>query len=164
MTTRSVGLIGDFQERHQGADRLLPQIDRFADRYPILRRARFFVDGVNRDIDVKEVTWINADGSEMAAEVWDDDRTQCFGMLMDGRAEATGIRKRGGNATLLMVFNGHHDLVKFTLPPCFEGRGWTRLLDTNDPDLPAADFEIGAVYDVTCRSLLLFERAPEQSL
>jgi glycogen operon protein len=60
-----------------------------------------------------------------------------------------------------MVFNAHHDLVGFTLPPCFEARGWTRLLDTNDPDLPAAEFDIGAVYDVTGRSLLLFERAAE---
>jgi glycogen operon protein len=99
----------------------------------------------------------------MEAQVWDDDRTQCLGMLMDGRAQPTGIRKRGGDATLLMVFNAHHDIVKFTLPPCFEGRGWVRLLDTNDPDLPSAEFKIGAVYDVTGRSLLLFERAPEKN-
>ena len=105
------------------------------------------------------MTWINADGSEMSAEAWDDGRTQCLGMLMDGRAQATGIRKRGGDATLLMVFNAHHDLVKFKLPPCFEGRGWTRLLDTNDQNLREAEFKIGAVYDVTGRSLLLFERA-----
>ena len=78
---------------------------------------------------------------------------------MDGRAQATGIHKRGGDATLLIVFNAHHDLVKFTLPPCFEARGWTRLLDANDPDSPETEFEIGAIYDVTGRSLLLFERA-----
>ena len=28
----------------------------------------------------------------MTPEVWDDERTQCFGMLMDGRAQATGIQ------------------------------------------------------------------------
>jgi isoamylase len=60
-----------------------------------------------------------------------------------------------------MVFNAHHDLVKFKLPPCFEGRGWTRLLDTNDPGLRETEFKIGAIYDVTARSLLLFERAAE---
>ena len=37
---------------------------------------------------MKDVTWIGADGSEMTAEAWDDDRTQCLGMLMDGRAQA----------------------------------------------------------------------------
>ena len=85
------------------------------------------------------MTWINADGSEMTPEVWDDARTQCFGMLMDGRAQPTGIRKRGEDATLLIVVNAHHDLVKFALPPCFEGRGWARLIDTNEPELPEAD-------------------------
>ena len=112
---------------------------------------------------MRDVTWINADGSQMAPEVWDDTRTQCLGMLMDGRAQATGIRKRGADATLLLLFNAHHDLVKFTLPPVYEGSGWRRLLDTNDPELPEADFAIGAVYDVTARSLLLFERKPERS-
>jgi isoamylase len=131
-------------------------------KYPILRRSRFFTGEANKDIDVRDVIWINADGSEMSAEAWDDDRTQCLGMLMDGRAQATGIRKRGGDATLLMVFNAHHDLVMFTLPPCFEGRGWMRLLDTNDTNLPEAEYKIGAVYDVTGRSLLLFERVAEQ--
>ena len=114
---------------------------------------------IDRDIDVKDVTWIDADGSEMTPEAWDDDRTHCFGMLMDGRAQPTGVRKRGDDATLLIVFNAHHDLVRFTLPPCFEARGWRRLLDTGDPDSPETEFEIGAVYDVTSRSLLLFERA-----
>ena len=69
-------------------------------KYPILRRSRFFTGEANKDIEVRDVTWINADGSEMSAEAWDDGRTQCLGMLMDGRAQATGIRKRGGDATL----------------------------------------------------------------
>jgi len=37
-------------------------------------------------------------------------------MLMDGRAQPTGIRKRGEDATLLMVLNAYHDLVEFSLP------------------------------------------------
>ena len=68
-------------------------------KYPILRRSRFFTGDSNRDIDVRDVTWINADGSQMSPEVWDDTRTQCLGMLMDGRAQATGIRKRGADAS-----------------------------------------------------------------
>ena len=44
------------------------------------------------------MTWINAGGGEMKAEEWDDGMG-CFGMLMDGRAQPTGIRKRGQDAT-----------------------------------------------------------------
>jgi len=152
------------QEKHKARIDFFRKLTGFRHKYPILRRSRFFTGEVDRDIDVKDVTWIGADGSEMTAEAWDDDRTQCLGMLMDGRAQATGVHKRGADATLLIVFNAHHDLVKFTLPPCFEARGWTRLLDTSDPDSPTADFAIGADYDVTGRSLLLFERVPEPRL
>ena len=151
------------EQKHQDRVEYFRLLTSLRGKYPILRRSRFFTGESNRDIDVKDVAWINADGSEMTAEVWDDPHTQCLGMLMDGRAQPTGIRRRGDDATLLMLFNAHHDLVKFTLPPCFEGRGWIRLLDTNNPRLPSEEYEIGAVYDVTGRSLLLFERAPRRA-
>ena len=51
------------------------------------------------------MTWINADGSEMQQANWDDPQCACFGMLLDGRAQVTGIRQRGEDATLLMVLN-----------------------------------------------------------
>jgi glycogen operon protein len=71
----------------------------------------------------------------------------------------TGIRKRGQDATLLLIFNGWHEGVAFTLPEAQEGKGWTRLIDTNLPeDTQELPFDIGAVYEVTGRSCLLFLR------
>ena len=128
--------------------------------YPVLRRSRFFIGEMNPDINVQDVTWIDANGSQMKAETWDDELTRCFGMLLDGRAQVSGIKRRGEDATLLIVFNAHHDVVKFALPPCAESSGWSRLFDTNDSALPAQKFKIGAVYEVTGRSVLLFERIP----
>ena len=64
-------------------------------KYPILRRSRFLTGDYNEELDVKDVTWINASGAEMTGEEWDDERMHCFGMLMDGRAQPTGIRRRG---------------------------------------------------------------------
>jgi isoamylase len=78
-------------------------------------------------------------------------------MLMDGRAQPTGIRKRGEDATLLMVFNAYHDLVEFTLPETVGGWCWQLLIDTNLPeDAEIGRFATGEVYGVTGRSLLLF--------
>jgi hypothetical protein len=65
------------------------------------------------------------------------------------------------DATLLIVFNAHHDVVRFRLPlyyEDYEAYGWTRLIDTIAPVLPAGKFRGGAAYKVTGRSLLLFER------
>ena len=128
--------------------------------YPILRRRRFLTGEMNEEIDVKDVTWIDARGVGDDAGDWDNEITRCFGMLLDGRAQATGIKRRGDDVTLLFVFNAHHDAVKFALPRCYDASGWNRLIDTNDPALPARRFRIGVSYLVTGRSLLLFERAP----
>ncbi len=106
------------------------------------------------------MTWIDANGSEMKAEAWDNERTRSFGMLLDGRAQVGGIKQQAHDVTLLIVFNAHHDVVKFKLPRSAESSGWSRLIDTNDPELPAQHFKLRAVYEVTGRSLLLFERVP----
>ncbi len=92
----------------------------------------------------------------MIAEQWQDARMNCFGMLLDGRAQATGIRKSSKDATLLLVINGHNDLVEFTLPECYGGMKWALLVDTNIADSSEkGTFDPGDKYGVTARSLLL---------
>lgn len=126
--------------------------------YPILRRGRFLVGDYNEDIGVKDVTWLAPDGNEMSTEQWEDSHGRCLGMLMDGRAQETGIRRPGGDATLLLVVNAHHDMVNFRLPPVPEGEFWTCMLDTNDTAVRGQErFDFEHEYAVTGRSLLLFE-------
>jgi isoamylase len=131
--------------------------------YPVLRRSRFLTGDLNPAVDVKDASWIDATGLEMTPEAWDSETTRCFGMLLDGRGQATGIKRRGADTSLLLVFNAHHDVVNFTLPPSYEAGGWKRLFDTTDPQLTAGQFDIGAVYEVTARSMLLFERVPDKT-
>ena len=127
-------------------------------QYPILRRARFLTGEYNEELGVKDVTWINANGEEMRQEHWDDVNVRCFGMLLDGRAQETGIRRRGELATLLIIFNSWQDVVRFALPAASGGRGWTLRADTNFPDsTEEPQFPIGHSYEVTARSLLLFQ-------
>jgi glycogen operon protein len=132
--------------------------------YPILRRGRFFTGDYNEELGVKDVTWMNPNGSEMTMEDWSDGLMRCFGMMMDGRAQPTGIHRRGDDVTVLMVVNSHHDLVVFKLPECPGGCEWVRLVDTNlDDDAEEAVFACGAEYDVTGRSLLAFMLKPDES-
>ena len=46
----------------------------------------------------------------MTTETWEDAQERCFGMLLDGRAQATGISGAASDATLLLVVNAHHDV------------------------------------------------------
>jgi len=124
---------------------------------PMLRRGRFLTGEYNEALEVKDVTWVNASGTEMQQEDWNDGNMRCFGMLMEGRAQPTGIKRPGSDATLLMVMNAYHDVVNFTLPKVVGGDRWLCLIDTNDPDR-AQPAVLGAEthYTVTGRSLLLF--------
>jgi isoamylase len=126
-------------------------------KYAILRRNRFLTGAYDEELEVKDLTWINASGAEMRAEDWGDTNMRCFGMLMDGRARPTGVRQRGTEATMLLVLNAHHDLVEFTLPTYPGGNSWKAVLDTNIPDSESgATMAGGDRYAVTGRSLLLF--------
>jgi isoamylase len=125
-------------------------------KFPILRRNRFYTGEYNEDLGVKDLTWINANGLEMQDEHWGDSNMKCFGMLMDGRTQSTGIKKRGGDATLLLVINGHNDLVQFTLPESYGGDEWALLVDTNQETKNVKGvFKTGEAYGVTGRSVLL---------
>jgi glycogen operon protein len=124
--------------------------------HPILQRGRFLAGWQNPELDVKDVTWLTPTATEMTDENWNEPIAKCFGMLLDGRAQESGIKQRGTDETLLIVTNSHHDVVKFKLPEVAEGRRWVRLIDTNNPKAPREEHAFGLEYLVTGRSLLLF--------
>ncbi|HEY1997553.1 glycogen debranching protein GlgX [Paraburkholderia sp.] len=126
-------------------------------RLPVLRRGRYLTGEYNPELDVTDTRWLSPDGTDLTQEQWDDAQMRCFGLVIDGRAQESGIRRPASDATLLLVLNAHHDVVNFTLPEIAEGDQWTCLIDTNMPvreELPA--FRAGNSYQVTGRSLLLF--------
>ncbi|ANY80204.1 glycogen debranching enzyme GlgX [Microvirga ossetica] len=130
---------------------------------PILRRGRFLSGVYNEELDVKDVTWLTPAGDEMTSEHWQDVNARCISILLDGRAQPTGIRRRGTDVTLLLILNAHHDVVKCTLPEVIGGDAWMCHIDTNQPDLEApTEFRFGKEYTVTAHSLLLFQLKPEK--
>jgi glycogen operon protein len=152
----------DMQDEGKALTDFFRKVMALRHRYPILRRNRFLTGDYNEDLDVRDLTWINANGSEMGDEQWRDEHMRCFGMLMDGRAQETGIRQRGRQATLLLILNGHHDAVEFTFPQSPGSDRWVRLIDTNVPVDEPGTFYCGDTYMVTPRSLLLFALAPPE--
>jgi isoamylase len=156
-------------EKNKPQVQFLQKLTSLRHRYPILRRNLFLTGQYNEELGVKDVTWINANGREMEDANWGDSGMRCFGMLMDGRAQTTGLRQRGKEATLLMVINGYFDLVKFTLPETPGGDTWKLLIDTNlentgGKSVEKETFKTAETYDVTARSLLLFELQPDSTI
>ena len=125
--------------------------------YPALRRSRFLTGQLDETLGVRDVTWIDANGGEMQDANWKDASMRCFGMLLDGRAQRTGIKRRGEEKSVLIVMNSYEGVVDFTLPAHANTQTWSLLVDTNMPaGNPVEAFKPGGVYQVTGRSLLLF--------
>ena len=150
-------------KQNQSQIAFVQQLTALRHKYPVLRRSRFLTGEYNEELKVKDVTWINANGSEMQGSQWADPNMRCLGMLMDGRAQTSGVKQLGHDATLLLVLNVYQDVVQFTLPQCVGGDQWSLLLDTNIPDLPEGGvFKMETPYAVTAHSLLLFELQTEK--
>ncbi|MBN8873807.1 MAG: glycogen debranching protein GlgX [Rhodospirillales bacterium] len=152
----------DFGEREVALAEFVRKVIALRQSFPILRRSRFLTGEYNADLDVKDVRWLTPSATDMEEEQWGDPNARCFGMLMDGRAQASGIKRPAMDATALLVLNAHHDVVSFTLPEVVGGNAWRCLLDTNMPEDEGREaFETGDEYLVTGRSVVLFVLEPE---
>ena len=93
---------------------------------------------------------------------WADQNAKCFGVLLDGRAQETGIRRIGSDVTILLIVNAHHDDVDFSLPPAPGNIEWTVLVDTVEPE---RSFGHTSRFDTQTRmagrSLLLLMARPD---
>ncbi len=143
-------------EKQQPMVEFVRKLTSLRNRYPVLRRNRFLTGAYNEELGVKDVTWIHPSGQEMNDETWRDRGLRSIGMLIDGRAQTTGVRERGSEATLLLVFNGHHETGKFALPSPVDGEKWQLLLDTNDPSEAGQLFAPSQERETPARSVSVF--------
>ena len=131
---------------------------------PMLRRGRFLTGAYDEEIGVKDVTWLTPGRRGDDAENWEDPHARCLGVLLDGRAQETGIRRVGDDSTLLIVLNAHTDVVPFTLPAAAGRQPLDLLLDRHQP-AGAATRRRSRVRPAPTRcraaSLLLFVLQPD---
>ncbi|MCM2971755.1 glycogen debranching protein GlgX [Larsenimonas suaedae] len=126
--------------------------------YPILRRSRFMTGDWNDELQVRDVSWMTVDGKDMTPEAWEDPSRLNVAVILDGRAQPTGIRRVGSDSTLLILFNGNDSEIEWPLPEAAQGRFWMFRLDTADArNAQGSNFEFGSTYRVQPRSMVLME-------
>jgi isoamylase len=119
--------------------------------HPALRHRRFLGRKEFPD-NPQDLIWLTCDAREMDEGAWVDENAHAFGMLIDVPATEEAPRD-----VVLLAFNGHHDLVSFTLPASPLGRPWVRLVDTNlGAEQERLILNPGEIYDLTARSTLVF--------
>jgi isoamylase len=128
-------------------------------QYPILRRSRFLSGEWNEDLGLKDATWISPSGNEMTEKDWRNPTSRCFGVILDGRAPISGIRRKGSDVTLLFIANAYSEMIKFTLPPGTGAQGWEKIVDTSSFPLDATSTSLacGPIAEVASHSISLFK-------
>src|SRR5262249_54235377 len=87
---------------------------------------------------VKDVTWFDQDGKEMAGEWFDEPETYVLGMFLNGNAvfDRATSGERKPDDSFLLLFNGGSKGVPFKLPGFPWANRYERLIDTST--IPAA--------------------------
>jgi len=116
--------------------------------HAVFRREKFYRGLAEGPRNLKDIIWLHPDGGELRAEAWGNPGIRTFGCAFGAGDESA--------ARYLLALNADAASVDFVLPKS-EGGPWKRLLDTSEADGGAeVDAELGAVWPLGPRSLLLF--------
>ena len=125
--------------------------------HPALRRRKFFQGRSIRGAGVQDIVWYEPHGKEMTDKAWADHFARCLGVLLNGSV-LEEMDEQGQpivDDTLFLMFNAHHDLILFRLPPKTMIGRWECLLDTGDPQ-PRARLRLrDQTYKLRGRSLVV---------
>jgi glycogen operon protein len=127
----------------------------------VLTRRRFFQGRSIRSAEVKDLTWFEPSGHEMADEAWNAGFIRCLGVRLSGDAidEMDERGQRIVGDTLLILLNAHHEMIAFTLPEPPTDRPWEFVLDTTEPPKDSQYVAWGKVYQLQGRSVAVLRIA-----
>jgi isoamylase len=127
--------------------------------HPVLRRRKFFQGRRIRGSDIKDITWLRADGQEMSDEDWEASWVRCAGVLLAGEVpnEVDEKGKSFKDNTLLILMNSYHEPVSFALPMSLGDGKWKMIIDTDTAELVRGRrlFERGQPLEVAGRSIVV---------
>lgn len=63
---------------------------------------------------------------------WTDAGARSVGLLLEGKAQTSGVKELADDDTLLIVINAYHEGVTFTLPSSDEPVHWKLVLSTDE--------------------------------
>ncbi len=133
----------------------------------VFRRGRFFQGATIPGTDVKDVTWLRADGEEMTEADWANAQAKMLCLLLSGEAGLMHLTARGEKETddtFLLIVNASHVDAAQKLPMNGPRVHWETLIDTAREDLEETGerFAPGKEVGLGARSArLLIQRKDE---
>lgn len=130
----------------------------FRKSHPVFCKRRWFQGQPIKGLGVEDIAWFLPDGAEMDEMHWNSHFAKSLGIYLNGQ----GIRAPGPKGerivddSFYLLFNGHHDVLPFTLPPKRYAPEWNVILNTATGAFDSSElYAAGDTLNVEGRSILL---------
>ena len=130
--------------------------------HPVFHRRRWFQGRPIHGAQVTDIGWFTPDGSEMTQEDWNGGFAKALGIFLNGEGiqspDARG--ERVVDESFYVLFDAHHEPLRFTLPKRDWGDEWVVALDTarSTPEEEQGRHKAGDEVSVESRSLKVLRR------
>lgn len=126
-------------------------------QHPVTHKRRFFKGRRIHGKGIRDIRWINNDGTDMTEQQWNTDYIRCMGMLLNGQL-ITEVDLQGDpicDDILLILVNSYWDTIPFTFPDHEIGDEWEVLFDTWDNEIKDDKIHVSEKYEIRARSMVL---------
>ena len=131
-------------------------------RHPVFRRRDFFQGRPLYGSSVRDIVWLQPDGSEMTSDAWGHGHARALAVFLsgDGLGDVDAQARPVLDDSFLLLFNAHSEPVSFTLPVDLAAGAGELLVDTRSAQTPAGvRIEPLVPYALAGRALALFRFA-----
>jgi glycogen operon protein len=142
--------------------RYLRRLLRLRQRHGVFRRDRFFTGQIIPSSGHKDITWLNADGSEKQAADWHA-TPHLLACVLDGEAGVEHLGPQGQSRrddSYLVILHAGAAPAAVRTPPATLGAAWRRVFDTcaGDGKGDGLTLPAGVEYQLPARCVQVFER------
>src|SRR5262245_40103468 len=127
--------------------------------HAVFRRRDFFQGRPLIGSEVRDLIWLQPDGSEMTVEVWQHDQARCLAVFLagDGLNDVDARGQALRDDSFVLFFNASGDTVQFTLPAALARGPAALLFDTAwaDGAWQERSFDTQSPYALSGRALAL---------
>jgi glycogen operon protein len=136
------------------------QLIHFMKAHPVFKQRRWFQGRPIRGLGLGDIGWFRPDAEEMKEEDWGETLAKSLAVFLNGKGiqAPDEFGNRVADDSFYLMFNAHHEPVKFKLPPTPLFPRWVKVLDTTQPALEQSGkaYEAGRTVTVAGRSLVVF--------
>jgi glycogen operon protein len=126
--------------------------------HPVFHRRDFFQGRPLHGSGIRDIVWLQPDGSEMTEQEWGHDHARALAVFLsgDGLNEVDGRGRAMRDDSFVLLFNADANTVTFTLPADLGLGEGELLIDTSSADTPPdTHFAPATPYPLSGRALAL---------